>query len=343
MNIRERLQGLVRKIMSWRRTPAITLVLAGALLVAAVMVAGPSGVSADEVLRDCDDNAIMRCGSADAAEFVTKAIANDPGDLDNVYAHFGLPPSKYDEFASAAKQGTIHRDGRIEVDGQVVATDAATMGRQDFGNDTPVLIGDKTYYSGTPDKRWTDGVPSLPVMVWFDGEGTVKVAILSPCGNPVPHMKKVKSGAECKDLIKEPVEDKKDTYRFTTDASKFGLAEFLKFEYFVDEGEGEKLFATTEKADEPVEREFTKNAVVRVKITISVPGGHERVIVSDECVAQITVEKEKPPVPVTPVLSVKTVKPAALPVTGPAGLASLFVGVSAAGAIGHHWYNRRRR
>jgi hypothetical protein len=257
--------------------------------------------------------------------------------------------SKCAEFADNFKPGTIFRDGRIEVKGQTVAKGALTMGRQNFANSQEFPIGGKTYYFGSAEGRWEDGVPSLPVMVWFDEEGSVKLAIMNPCGNPVPKFEKVPSGAKCDDLIKEEVKDKKNTYRFTTDAHKFGFAEFIKFEYFIDDEE--EPFATTESAATPVEKTFTKDATVHVAITISVPGDQTSVVISDKCVEEVKVEKEKPPVPpkekppVT-VLSVKTEKPApvkALPVTGPEGLAGLFAGVSAAGAVGHHLYARRGR
>jgi hypothetical protein len=340
MKILSKVRELIRKVMHGRRLTSGVLVTALAGVLMAAGVAGYSSGSAADMPQDCDDNSIMRCGAANPSDFVAKALDNDPGDLDNVYAHFGLPVSSYSEFANHAKEGTIYRNGDIKVDGETVATAAMTMGRQDFGNDHQLPIGDTTYFFNTPDKRWQDGIQSLPIMVWFDKEGTVKVAIMNPCGNPVPEMKKVKSGAVCKDLIKEPVKGKKDTYKFTTDAHTFGLAKFVKFQYFFDEGNGEQLFATTESPDTPVEKTFTKSATVRVKITISVPGVQQREIVSEECTAEIKVEqKEVPPVKV---VKAEVKSAVALPVTGPAGLFGMFTGVSAVGAVGHRLYANYR-
>ena len=343
-------KNLINKVAFWRRfTPAIVATgMAGVLMVTGL--AGYSVGSASDIPRDFDDNTIMHGGAADADEFCQKMINGDGknSDLQTVYAAIGLPVSKCGEFADNAKQGTIFRDGHIEVMGQTVATGALTMGRQNFANSQEFPIGGTTYYFGTAEGRWADDVQSLPVMVWFDHEGTVKLAIMNPCGNPVPHIERIKSNAVCKDLIKHPVDGKKNTFTFTTEAHKSGLAEFVKFEYFFDEGDGEVLFATTESADTPTpEKTFKKDAIVHVKITISVPGDQTREIVSEDCVVEIKVEKEKekekekPPVQV---LSVKKVTPppAALPVTGPEGMAGLFAGVSAAGAVGHHLFRSYR-
>jgi hypothetical protein len=222
-------------------------------------------------------------------------------------------------------------------------TNAWSIGRSGFSYSTPYtpLSSVGTFFkSDDTDVLLQD----LPVMIMFDKDGTAQFVAIKSCGNPI-NAEKVKSGAECKDLVKKPVDGKKDTFQFTTDATKFGLAEFIKFDYFVDEGNGPQLFATTDSPDKPVERTFTKDATVSVRITISLPGNQTKEIVSDACTAAVKVEKVVPPTPTPPpakVVTIKTVTPTALPVTGPAGMAGLFAGVSATGAAGHHMYRAYR-
>lgn len=329
---------------AWRRWFAVGLsavVLAGALV-----VSGVTGSAANVAAADCDPNDIMPCGASSAHEFISKIT----GDMGAVYGHFGLSPVDYDDFKSKAVAGMAKKDGTVVDDkGNVVMEDAWSIGRTHFGFAEPYeplgSVGEffKSAHATTQILK-----DDLPVFILFDKEGTAKFAVISSCGNPI-QAKKVKSGAECKDLIKEEVKDKKNTFRFTTDAHKFGLAEFIKFEYFFDDGSGKQLFGTTESPDEPVEKTFDKDAKVWVEITISLPGHQEKVIVDEACVKEIKVKKEekkeeKPPV--VKVLSVKEEKPAPpakLPVTGPASLAGLFAGVSAAGAAGHHLYVSHRR
>lgn len=329
----------------WRRrftAGLLAFALAG-VLAAAGFAASPPNVAADG--PDCDPNDVMPCGASSAHEFISKIT----GELSSVYAHFGLSASDYDDFKGKAVLGKAKKNGDVLDDkGRVVMKHAWSIGRTHFPYAEPYEplsgIGEFFKSSHTDVLKQDD----LDVLILFDKEGTVKFAALTSCGNPIQG-KKVPSGAECKDLIKEEVKDKKNTYRFTTDAHKFGFAEFIKFDYFFDDGSGKQHIATTERADEPVEKTFDKDAKVWVEITISLPGGNEKVIIDEACVAEVKVKKEekkeeKPPV--VKVLSVKEEKPAPpakLPVTGPASLAGLFTGVSAAGAIGHHLYISRRK
>ena len=280
------------------------LVLSGAFMLA---LAGAIGggfasrvMSTAATLRDCDLNSINRvamnggCGAADPAELIADVKANNPNDLQGIYAHFGLTSSQYNDFAANAKQGTFFRDGHIEVDGQTVATNGHSMGRHNFGGSSAYVIsGVGTYYEGTPNQRWASGTSSIPVMVWFDGDGTVITGIMNPCGNPVPKMDRVRSGGECKQLVKTPVEGKKNTYKFTTDASVFGLAKIVKYEYFVNDGSGDKLVATKTSGSDAVEITFEKASTVTVKVTISLPGGKSKTITSELCKKEVGVVKEE--------------------------------------------------
>lgn len=271
------------------------LVIAGVFTLALAGAVG-AGLAVNNQLnaaipRDCDDNAILRCGAADRNEFVADARSSNGGtqkDIQTIYSHFGLTTAEYDRFASTARQGEFRRNGEVWVDGQKVMTSTLSLGRHNFGGSKPITIGGKTYYQGTPNQRWADGVQSIPVMVMFDGEGTVEVAIMNPCGNAAEGQK-VKSGGACELLNKTPVNGKENTYTFTTNTSTFGLGKVVKVEYYVDG----QLWRTETDPKKPVERTFTKDSVVEAKVYVEVPGKQQVVRTSVKCKLEIKfVEKE---------------------------------------------------
>ncbi len=336
MQTLQKMKNLGQRTTLWQRM-AFGLSLLG--LAGALVGFGAAG-GTQHVAASCDPNDVMACGAKSANEF----IGNITGDTRPVYDHFGLPSSDYDRFKKEAVAGVAKKDGTVVDDkGNVVMTNAWSIGRTHFPYATPYTALDsvgKFYKSANTDVLQKD----LPVMILFDKEGSVQFAAINSCGNPIKG-KKVASSAVCKDLIMESVKDKENTYRFKTVAQKTGFAQFVKFDYYFNEGNGEQHFATTENASTPVEKSFTKNAVVTVKITVSLPGKNTKVITSKECMAEVKVEKEKP-VPVVPIVKVTPTPPQpapapaptpgkALPETGPAGLVGLFAGVSAAGAAGH--------
>ena len=86
-------------------------------------------VSASYV-KDCTANSIMQCGAGSPDEFIRVTKLNAPGDLPTVYSSFGLAPTDYSRFVTTAKAGTLYKSsGKIVVDGQTVATNAWSIGR----------------------------------------------------------------------------------------------------------------------------------------------------------------------------------------------------------------------
>ncbi|HTH72700.1 MAG TPA: hypothetical protein VL737_05050 [Candidatus Pristimantibacillus sp.] len=348
------------------------VVAAAATLLAFGLVSGIGRPAMAAAARDCSDNSIDNkdinggCGAANPQEFIADLRDNNPGDLQTIYAdsRIGLPSSLYDDFASNAQEGAITRGGNLVVAGQTVGTDVWTMGRTTLGGKQPtaIVIGGNTYFHSPPSASFGDGVESIPTMVLFDKNGVVQAAVMNPCGNPVTKINKRKPAAECKALNKVKVDGKDNTFQFNTTVSldEFGLAKVVKLEYFIDEGNGPKLFDTeTNPQTLTPAKTFTTSATVTVKVTVSLPGGNSKTITSDLCVQKIEVKKkEVPPPKPTPtptptptpkpqVLPSATVKqPPVIPVTGPAGMPGLFVGTTLMGTIGHRlysYYRRRRR
>ena len=236
---------------------------------------------------DCDNNAIMRCGFNGAADFITKAQANAPGDLPAVYADYGLVSSQYSRFVTSAKLGTAYKDGRIVVDGQTVATNSTSIGRlasfQGSGYFTKVING-HTYYGNTNAQAFASD--ALPVMVMFNAQGVMQFAVLTSCGNPMTGTKVTPTYA-CNLLQKSAVAGKANTYSFTTSASAGNGATIAKVVY--DFGDGTTVAQTSPTT--PVEHTYTTGGTFTAKVTVYVnlPGSQVTTVTSAQCATQITV------------------------------------------------------
>ncbi|MGH7158100.1 MAG: hypothetical protein ACREGD_03450 [Candidatus Saccharimonadales bacterium] len=274
-----------------------TLALAGAV---GLGLANRQSAHANEQIRDCDHgNSIINvapCGALTPQELADDVRANKSHqkDLKAIYADArigGLEgEADYSRFASEAKAGILKRTGDLFVDGELVATNAWTMGRDNYSGRTPLTIGGKTYYMSHPNTSFASGRQQLDVMVLFDNNGTVEIAIIEACGNPVPRMDKVKSSLDCKALNKVAVTGKKNTYKFNTSINKTGLAKVTKVEYFIDG----KLWTTKNTVEEMTdEYTFTKaSSEVSVKVHYNLPGGKSKVTeFKIECKKTIEVEQ----------------------------------------------------
>ncbi len=135
---------------------------------------------------DCSANAIMKCGASDPGTFVNKIRSGNDGqnpDLATIYAAYGLTADKYDRFATTSKAGTAYKDGRIVVDGQVVATNVSSIGRVQKNGDHAKDIGGTTYWEGSNQTAFASN--SIPVQVMFNSSGAMEFAVLFDCGNPM--------------------------------------------------------------------------------------------------------------------------------------------------------------
>jgi hypothetical protein len=98
-----------------------TLALAGSI----GLGVASRGLTSASVIRDTDsansiDGANLNggIGAADPTEFIKDVRANQPNDLQTIYADpqiGGLTPAKYDQFQREAVDGTLYRDGHITV------------------------------------------------------------------------------------------------------------------------------------------------------------------------------------------------------------------------------------
>ncbi len=159
----------------------VAVVTALALVASAPGMTGMAG--AQETVRDHSANSIIRGGATSPNEFIDKARANNPADLQGIYEAYGLHPSEYDAFFQHAQRGVAHKNGDITVDGKVVARDARSLGRERKPYSTNRSIGNATYYESRNQDIFRSD--TIPVMVLLDRNGRFQTGILTACANPV--------------------------------------------------------------------------------------------------------------------------------------------------------------
>lgn len=256
----------------------------------AVQVVNVQPASAQAV-QDCSPNSIIKCGVSSPAELIAKVKANNPSDLKTVYDFFNLDASEYDKFAREAKAGTINKNGTVVVNGQVVATNAWSIGRDAKPYSTPRKIGGKTYHSSyAKDVLNRD---SLDVFVMFNSKGQPEFGIMAACGNPIGG-NPVTPTYSCNQLKRTAVAGKKNTYSFTTDASAAKGAVISRVVY--DFGDGSAPVTKTKLTD-AVEHAYTKTGSFTAKATVYVrlPGGNEVAVNGAGCAQKVTVKEEVKP------------------------------------------------
>src|SRR5688500_4486783 len=128
--------------------------------------------------RDCDNNSIIHCGAGDVNELTQKYNENKTGDLGTIYSAYGITSSMF----ASAKKGEVRKDGTVVVNGEVVATDVMSIGRQPIAGSTPKQIGSKTFYNSPPSTSFMSN--SIAAFVFFDEHGQFKGGIITSCGNP---------------------------------------------------------------------------------------------------------------------------------------------------------------
>lgn len=174
------------------------LITGGALSVA---IAGLVASTVVASTRDCSNNAIARCGTKSVSELQQKYSSNQTGDLDDIYTYYGI--TREDIAAGRVKEGRSYKDGRVVVDGNTVATNAASLGRIKKNGDYAVKIGGNTYWEGRNQDAFASN--SLEVLVFTKADGTFKAAVIKDCGNPVKATPVKKPEAPKTKPVEQPV------------------------------------------------------------------------------------------------------------------------------------------
>lgn len=168
----------------WHVTPkfvhgAVAGAVIGILVVTQLgLVGGVSALSMDTP-RDCDDYAIIKCGSLSTSE-----LQRDykKGNVADVYSHFGISSKDIASIDKTAVKGIVYDDGSIKISGKKVATDAITASWLSVNGSSKVKVNGTSFYVRHLRSSWSHkSAPAYVVMK----NGEFKYAVLASCGNPI--------------------------------------------------------------------------------------------------------------------------------------------------------------
>jgi len=262
---------------------SLTLVVAGLLLFNFM------GADSSAALpRDCDNNSIIYCGGITSSELASRYNANKTGDLKTIYHSYGLSDYEMTHASTSAKMGEVHRDGRVTVNGETVATGATSIGRQQlYANRTKVKIGNKYYYEGSPQYSYAKGVESIVAYVFFDEDGNFKAAVMTSCGNPVHAHPKPKPVYTCNALTADKIS--RTERKFTASASAKNGASIVSYTYDFGDGSTKTTTAATQN------HTYTKPGTYVAKLTVTVKvNGQTKTVSGPKCQANVTIETPPP-------------------------------------------------
>lgn len=161
------------------------------LCVAAVLVAVGVGVYLDKKAEvqaaggDCSANSIIQCGIGSYRDLTAKYDQNAHGDLRAIMDHYWI--KRAPEQGTRVVEGVANNRGEVVADGRVVASNAASIGRQAIAHSHRIVIAGKSYYQTTHvgGRAFKPGTTQLPTLVVLDQQGNFKYAVIKACGNPI--------------------------------------------------------------------------------------------------------------------------------------------------------------
>jgi hypothetical protein len=183
MNILTRATARIRSVTI--RQLAIILLLAMLLgSVIGLILLGGKSQAAISSGGDCTENSVMECGCSAPGECVDKMQEGGRPGMQAAYTHFGLSPSEYARFEQNAIEGTAHPDGTVvTADNELVMTNAASIGRTQFGYSAHYPINGHDFYLSSHQDVLQG--QSLPVWLLLNEQGEVEFAMIKACGNPI--------------------------------------------------------------------------------------------------------------------------------------------------------------
>lgn len=339
----------------------IAMLLSGVLMLSVF-----NGISQAALPRNCDNNSIVYCGAVDTNELTQKYNENKTGDLPTIYNAYGVNASHF----PGAKMGEARKDGTIVVNGEVVATNAHSIGRQNIAGSTPKVIGGKTYYNSPNSTAFLSN--SIAAFVFFDANGAFKSYIITSCANPgdaTPVPPKPKPPVEkpkppvykCDALTLRTISTEQRRYAFDLTYTVANGAALKSVDYDFGDGTGQDNVAP--EAAKTIEHTYSKAGTYTTTATLHFTVGDAVKDVS--CSVTITTSPEMCPLNPTlpkddkrcapcpipgkeqyPKDSPHCVTPPAtppeLPRTGPMDFVAGGLGISSLIAAGYYWFMSRR-
>jgi hypothetical protein len=155
------------------KSGALTLIL-GLILSSILLITSAS--AANE--RECDDNAIIRCGALSETELQQKCRENQ-GDVQAIFREFGIANCNV---LSGLVEGHVTGKNEVFVSDKLVATGAVTAGRHNIAGSTPIAGG--IAFKRPPSVSFVDKNGSLRSLIKMDGDKFL-FGVITSCGNPV--------------------------------------------------------------------------------------------------------------------------------------------------------------
>lgn len=253
------------------------------------------GAASQVSAADCSGNSIIKCGFTSKTDFISTVQGNTSksrSDLTAIYANYGLIPADYSRFVASARSGIAYKsDNTIVVDGQVVATNVRSVGRdlgpQGTGAFSTKIPGAGTVYGNTNDKAF--GSSQLPVTVMFNDKGEVEFAVLNDCGNPI-YGDNTHPAYGCNLLHKSQVTGKDRMFKFTTDANAGNNAAITKVVYTFGDGGSHTEYGPSSPSA-PVYHSYARdgNYTAKVTVYVSLPGKQSIQVTSADCQTVVVV------------------------------------------------------
>ena len=257
------------------------------LVVGLVSFAGINYITGDAVdaaSRECDSNAIIRCGAMTEAELAQKYAANTTGDLDNIYSAYGITGNMIANHAGTL--GYVTKTGDVVVDGKVVATDAYSLGRMYRSGSIAKTIDGVKYYEGSTSVRFA--ATRLDAFVYRDTSGKFIGAILLICGNAIRATPVPQPVYKCDGLTATKIS--RNEYSFTTKAVAANGATLRDYSYNFGDG-------TTAAAGATTKHTYAKPGTYTVRVNVRVTVNGQTVNAPGDCVVTVPVAPEPCPIP----------------------------------------------
>lgn len=132
--------------------------------------------------RECDSNAIIKCGALSTSQVVSKYKASSYAQ--KVYAYFGITKNDIQNLSTTARAGTVNKNGNVYINGKSkpVAVNAISAGAQNIKDGTKLTADGVTFYKRPLSAAVTSN--SLDAFVVMRNN-SFQFAIIASCGNPV--------------------------------------------------------------------------------------------------------------------------------------------------------------
>lgn len=208
--------------------------------------------------KDCSTNAVAKCGVWSVKE-MRNAYNNDTTKgLRNIYNGMGITSDTVNN--ATVKEGYVHKDGRITIGSEVVATNAISAGRTKI-NDKRIkqTYNGTTYY--TSKTQDTFKASKISAYVFLDAYGRFLGAVLHDCGNPIKGTPtKPKPSLTCDLLGSTPIS--RTTFRFTASATAKDGAKISGHTFVFGDGTSKKQSGAT------IDHAYTKPGTYTATVTV---------------------------------------------------------------------------